>query len=55
MTAVTREDAMPDKAAEKSSSETNEPWKKLGQTSRDSSIKRPKNGVEQEKHKKQDK
>lgn len=46
---------MPDKAAENSSSETNEPWKKPGQTSQNSEIQPPKNVVEQEKRKKQDK
>lgn len=43
---------MPEHEEEKSGSATHEPWKKPGQTSQDSSIKPPKNVVEQEKAKK---
>ena len=36
---------------ERSLSETNEPWKKPGQSSQDSSVQPPKDPIEQEKQK----
>jgi hypothetical protein len=43
---------MAKKDEDQSLSETNEPWKKPGQTSQNSSVQPPKNPVEQEKQKK---
>lgn len=45
---------MTDDSRKQSHSATHEPWKEPGQTSQDKSIQPPKNVVEQEKRKPQD-